>query len=315
MTAGETGWAGTTWETWRDHDAIRRRLDAGADPEAYGHGRPLHLAAQWGSAEVVAELARRVVDVDATEDGVTALWQAVVDRRPENALALAAAGADPWRRSIGGWSPGRLGLAGPTPDLFAVPAGERLTDAEHATAVEAARLIDALGSFHHDGTGLACVAGIDAAEAVRRLKATPASREFADGVVEDPWDHELDETLPLVGVTSVPGGCVVTQPWGYAPQRAGVLRPLSAGTLCYGLYANPKSGNQGRVARDGSIIGSDLHPGGGIDEGDTSEQALFSYLYQGNAIAYACAYAGLRPVDARAVVGPPDLWVMLPERD
>ncbi|MFJ8278788.1 hypothetical protein ACIRA2_16030 [Streptomyces griseoviridis] len=196
-----------------------------------------------------------------------------------------------------------------------MPAGERLTGAEHATAVEAARLIDALGSFHHDGTGLACVAGIDAAEAVRRLKATPAPREFADGVVEDPWDHELDETLPLVGVTSVPGGCVVTQPWGYAPQRTGVLRPLSAGTLCYGLYANPKSGNQGRVARDGSIIGSDLHPGGGIDEGDTSEQALFSYLYQGNAIAYACAYAGLRPVDARAVVGPPDLWVMLPDRD
>ncbi|MEU0579774.1 hypothetical protein ABZ465_21275 [Streptomyces griseoincarnatus] len=104
---------------------------------------------------------------------VTALWEAVVDRSPEEAWALAAAGADPWQPVLGGWSPGRISLAGPTPDLFPVPAGVRLTEAEQAVAEEARRLIAALGTFHYDGTGLACVAGIDAPEAVRRLEATP----------------------------------------------------------------------------------------------------------------------------------------------
>ncbi|MEV5086090.1 hypothetical protein AB0K74_48020 [Streptomyces sp. NPDC056159] len=154
----------------------------------------------------MAELARRVADVDALENGVTALWEAVVSRKPDNARALAAAGANPWRQSIGGWSPGRLSLAGPTPGLFAVPAGEYLTDAERAAAEEAMRLIGALGSFHDEGTGLACVAEIDAAEAVRRLEATPAQDEVVDEVLEDPYAYEIDETLHIVGVTSVPGG-------------------------------------------------------------------------------------------------------------
>ncbi|MDQ0846735.1 hypothetical protein QFZ68_006415 [Streptomyces sp. V1I6] len=116
-------------------------------------------------------------------------------------------------------------------------------------------------------------------------------------------------------MTSVPGGCVVTQPWGYAPQMPGVVTRLSAGTVCYGLYANPKSGDQGSIARNGVIEGSDLHPGGGPDTGDTSEEVLASYLYHYNAVAYSCAYAGLRLTDARAVVGPPDIWARLPQRD
>jgi ankyrin repeat protein len=93
------------WE-WTDVDDIRRRLDEGADPENWSGGRPLHRAAVFGSSEAVAELAGRVADVDALENGVTALWEAVVSRKPENARALVAAGADPWRPSIGGWSPG-----------------------------------------------------------------------------------------------------------------------------------------------------------------------------------------------------------------
>ncbi|MBD0742571.1 ankyrin repeat domain-containing protein [Streptomyces sp. CBMA152] len=302
------------WD-WTNHDDIRQRLDQGADPEAWSGGRPLHRAAVLGSAEVVGELARRVADVDALENGVTALWEAVVARQPDNARALVAAGADPWRPSIAGWSPGRLSLAGPTPRLFTVPAGERLTDTERAAAEEAARLIGALGSFYYEGTGLACVAGIDAAEAIRRLEATPAQDEVVDEVLEDPYAYEMDEILPIVGVTSVPGGCVVTQPWGYAPQMPGVLTRLSAGTVCYGLYANPKSGNQGSIARDGSIDGWDLHPGGGPDVGDSREAVLASYLYQYNAVAFSCSFAGLRLTDARAVIGPPDLWVQLPPHD
>ncbi|MGW5679258.1 ankyrin repeat domain-containing protein [Streptomyces sp. NPDC003860] len=314
MTAQSAGWAGMGWD-WTDADDIRRRLDEGVDPEIWSGGRPLHRAAMFGSPEVVAELAGRVADVDALENGVTALWEAVMSRKPENARALAAAGADPWRPSLGGWSPGRLSLAGPTPELFPVPEGVTLTDTEHAAAQEARRLTTALGEFYHDGTGLACVAGIDAAEAIRRLQATPVDSELVDELLEDPYAYDTDESLQIIGVTSVPGGSLVTQPWGYAPHMPGVLARLSAGTLCYGLYANPKSGNQGSIARDGTIEGSDLHPGGGPDENDTSAQVLTSYLYQHNAIAYACAFAGLCLTDRRAVTGPPDAWVELPHRD
>ncbi|MDX3311273.1 ankyrin repeat domain-containing protein [Streptomyces sp. NPDC054884] len=313
MTAGD-GWAGMGWD-WTDVDDIRRRLDEGADPEQWSGGRPLHRAAVFGSPEVVAELAGRIADVDALENGVTALWEAVVSRNPDHARALADAGADPWRPSIGGWSPGRLSLAGPTPDLFPAPHGVRLTDTERTASDEAARLTTALGTFHYDGLGLACVAGIDAAEAVRRLEAAPADGDLVEELLEDPLAFDMDESLHIVGVTSVPGGCVVTQPWGYAPQMPGVLTRLSAGTVCYGLYANPKSGNQGSIARHGAVEGWDLHPGGGPRENDSAEDVLASYLYHLNPVAYSCAFAGLRPADPRGVVGPPDLWVELPSRD
>ncbi|MET7487341.1 ankyrin repeat domain-containing protein [Streptomyces sp. NPDC005538] len=316
MAAESDGWVGMGWD-WTDVDGVRRRLDQGADPERWSGGRPLHRAAVFGSPEVVAALADRVADVDAVENGVTALWEAVVSRKPENARALAAAGADPWRPSLGGWSPGRLSLAGPTPGLFPVPEGVRLTGTERAAAEEADRLITALGTFYYDGTGLACVAGIDAAEAVGRLEATPVAGDSIDfdELLDDPYAYDPEETLRIIGVTSVPGGCVVTQPWGYAPQMPGVLTRLSADTVCYGLYANPKSGNQGAIARHGTVEGWDLHPGGGPRENDTSEEVLASYLYQYNPVAYSCAFAGLRPTDRRAVVGPPDAWVELPRRD
>src|SRR5690606_41445802 len=304
---------------WTDAGDIRRRLDQGADPENWNGNRPLHRAAVFGSPEAVTELARRVADVAALETGVPALWEAVISRKPAHAPALAAAGADPWRPLLGGWSPGRLSLAGPTPELFPAPKGVALSDTEQAAAQEAHRLTTALGEFYYDGMRLACVTGIDAAEAVRRLETTPvADGELLDmlnELLEEPYAYDTDESLQIIGVTSVPGGCVVTQPWGYAPSMPGVLARLSARTLCYGLYANPKSGNQGRIARDGVIEGSDLHPGGGPDQGDTSEEVLASYLYQHHAVAYACAFAGLRLTDRRPVTGPPDVWAELPRRD
>ncbi|MFK3735793.1 ankyrin repeat domain-containing protein [Streptomyces sp. NPDC088090] len=314
MTALEDGWDGMGWD-WSDHADVRRRLDGGADPERWSGGRPLHRAAWAGSAEVVAELAGRVADVDALEGGVTVLWVAVLDGKTENARALAAAGADPWRVSLGGWSPGRLSLAGPTPELFAVPAGVGLGPGERAAAEEGRRLVAALGEFPCDGFGLACVAGIDTAEAVRRLGAEPVPDDVMGEFLDDPYGYDTDESLRLVGVTTVPGGCVVTQPWGYAPQMRGVLAPLSAGTFCYGLYANPKSGNQGGIARDGAVEAGDLHPGGGPDEDDGPEEVLNSYLYRYRAVAHAYAFAGLRPTDARSALGPPDVWVELPDRD
>ena len=318
--SGSSGWEGLTWRDgrdWQDVEAIRRLLAQGADPHGWGSGFALHRAATYGSPEVVAELAHRVSDVDAREpDGSTALWQAVMNRRPDNARALVAAGADPWRPLIGGWSPGRLALAGPTPDLFPLPEGEPgLTERERAAAEEGNRLVKALGTFHEEGIGLACVAGIDAEEAIRRLEATPADAEFLAEVMESPYDYDLDETLNFVGVTTVPGGCVVTQPWGYAPSMPGIHTRLSRGTVSYGLYANPKSGNQGSITRDGVIEGSDLHPAGGPDADSTPDDVLANYLFHTGAVAYCCAYVGLRLTDARAVLGPPDHWVELPARD
>ncbi|MEU0484705.1 hypothetical protein ABZ260_36680 [Streptosporangium sp. NPDC006013] len=133
--------------------------------------------------------------------------------------------------------------------------------------------------------------------------------------LDDPWS-DPDGNLGIVGVTDVPGGCVVTQPWGYVPSTPEVTLPLSVGTVCHSMFANPKSGSQGAVSRDGVLEDSDTHPGGGDAGGHlTGEEILVEYLYQGQAEAYCCAAAGLRPPDARAVVGPPDLWLRLPERD
>ncbi|MFI9311036.1 ankyrin repeat domain-containing protein [Streptomyces triculaminicus] len=314
MTHQDNGWAGMGRRDWQDHEEIRRRLEQGADPDDLNGYRPLHQAVISGSPEVVAELAGRVADVDALEDGRTALWEAVMARRPESARALVAAGADPWRPLIAGWSPGRLSLAGPTPKLFTMPDREQgLSDTERAAAQQAQQLLTVLGDTHYVGLGLACVAGIDAPEAIRRLEATPVEGSRLHALHEPSWE----EDLRTVGVTTVPGGCIVTQPWGYAPQMPGVQKQLSAGTSCYGLYANAKSGNQGSIARDGVIEDWDLIPGGDLEFEDTptSEDVLQHYLYQHNAVACACAWAGLRLTDARAVFGPPDTWVDLPDRD
>ncbi|MFI6154378.1 ankyrin repeat domain-containing protein [Kitasatospora sp. NPDC051170] len=310
-------WDGLHWDGWQDAGEIRARLAAGADPDSMGgHGHPLREAAVYGSPEGVAELARHVSDVAATGwRGTTALWEAVEADRPDNARALVAAGADPWKAELAGWSPGRLALAGPVPDLFPLPEGEPgLSGAERAAVERARRLTAALGKPSVDGTGLACVAGIDAAEAIRRLGAAPVEdEEFMDAFVEQPWAYPMSEGLRLAGVTTVPGGCVVTQPWGYAPYTTEAMAALTVGTFGYALFANPKSGNQGMIQRDGEVEGWDLHPGGGPRPGDGPEEVLAAYLYRRDAVAYACAFAGLEPEDARAVTGPADVWVRLPE--
>jgi hypothetical protein len=248
--------------------------------------------------------------VDAMSDGRTALWRAVAANRPDDARALLAAGADPWREMMSGWSPGRLSLASPTPELFG--SGASLTQDEVATVAESRRLIAALGDLYVEGLGIACVADIDAAEAIRRLDAEIVDRDHEEML--DAWEDDplATDTILTMWATDVPGGCVLAQPWGFGPQMPGMTTALSAGTTCYGMYANPASGNQGSIVRDGAIVGWDLSPGGDPDqEGDV----LLSYLYQNNSLAYCFAYAGLRPVDARAVSGPPDVWLRLPDRD
>lgn len=318
--ADESEWSTMGWRSWPDLAAVRARLAAGADPNAElpGRGRPLHMAAEWGSADVVAELAGLVDDVDAEYDGRTALWIAVLADKPDNARALVAAGADPWRPMMAGWSPGRLSLASRTPDLFSTRPGAVGLSPEESTAVtEAHRLIDALGDVPCEGLSLSCVGGIDVAEAVRRLNATVIHHGDPESMAEDWWNDPLsDEAVLTVGVTDVPGGCVVSQPWAFGASTPGVSRRLSVGTVCSAMYANPKSGNQGSIVRDGVVEGWDLHPGGGWPASDDpAEEVLRTYLYRGKAVAYCCAYVGLQPRDARAFTGPPDLWVRLPPGD
>ncbi|GIF25895.1 hypothetical protein Ate02nite_86250 [Paractinoplanes tereljensis] len=307
-----TDWSRMGYGSWSNLAVVRERLAAGADPNtlAGGRGRPLHHAAREGSAEVVTELVRLVDDVDAVDDGRTALWLAVHAGRPANARALVAAGADPERPMMAGWSPARLSLAGATPDLF--DTSVTLTQAEAATVAEAGRLIDALADVDSEGMSLCCVTGIDATEAVRRLDAAVLDEEID---VEDMWDADDDESIRTLGVTEVPGGCIISQPWAYGASMPLVALLLSAGTVCYGMYANPKSGNQGEAAHDGVITGSDLHPGGGWSEANApAAEVLRDFLYQHHAVEYCCAYAAVRPADARPFTEP-DRWVRLPARD
>jgi hypothetical protein len=311
MTDGHHGWARFPYPFWGELDQVRARLAAGADPSVV-----LNVAAEYGTAEVVAELVRGVRDVDVDNDGRTPLWTAVYEGHEDIARVLAGAGADPWRPMMSGWSPGRLSLASRTPDLFPANEAVRLTDAEAAAIVAARRLIDALGHPYYDGLSLSCVKEITAEQAVTRLGATNVETDPGQMYAEYMHDPMNGEARLTVGVTDVPGGCVVTQPWGFAANTPVLSRLLSAGTLCYAMYANPKSGNQGSLYRDGRADGWDLHPGGGQPEADDpSDMILFEYLYQHGAIAYCCAFADLKLTDARAVTGPPDRWVRLPDRD
>ncbi|GAA4224602.1 hypothetical protein GCM10022254_04430 [Actinomadura meridiana] len=307
----ESGWPYVHPHDWTDVEKIRALLEGGADPDGeanYGV-RALHLAAEYGSPAVVAELAERVSDIDAEDHGRSALWVAVCHHRMDNVRPLIEAGADPWRTMMGGWSPGRLSLAGATPDLFEVPESEAgLSAAESALVVSALRLNEMLDDAdrYSEGLSLACVAGVGAEEAVRALGGSTLTAAEIDPQEEDDID--------IIGVTDVPGGCVLSQPWGYAPQMPGVMARLSVGTFAYGLYANPKSGDQGCISENGATTAWDLSPGY-PGSAATPRDVLVGYVTPHNAIAHCFVYAGLEPRDARSVEGPPDIWMRLPELD
>jgi hypothetical protein len=305
------GWQGFPRAGWQSANAVRRRLDAGADPDGGDWSGPaLHLAVQHGSAEAVAELAARVRDVDQIDCGRTALWSAVQQGKPDVVRVVLAAGADPLRPMMSGWSPARLSLA--TPDV--IPSGEVLTARERELVAARDRTVAAIGDYPEaDGFSIACVGGIDAAEAVRRLKAYVVPDDQLPDDLDDWWEEPFGQDTELaMGVSDVPGGCVVVQPWYFNASTPVVMSRLSAGTVAYGMFANPKSGNQGNSHRDGQTIGWDLHPGGAPSERDDTVEVLLAHLYRSEAVAYCCAYAGLRPEDDKAFTEP-DRWVLLPD--
>lgn len=264
----------------------------------------LHERAEYGSAQLVATLAAQAADVDALFEGRTALWRAVHARKFDTVEVLLAAGADPSLPMMSGWSPARLSLTTTHP----LATDEVLTAQERAAVEERDRLVAVLGDFpDDDGFSLAAVAGIDAETAARRLGAEPV--ELGADQVEDWWEEPIEDE-GVVGVTTVPGGCLLVQPWGFDAADVGVLDRLSAGTVAYGMYANPKSGNQGSVHRDGEGVAWDLHPGGGVDEEESASDVLLAHLHLDEAVAFCCAYAGLRLADNRAFTAP-DLWLNL----
>ncbi|MCS7480889.1 hypothetical protein ACFFQW_28075 [Umezawaea endophytica] len=180
--------------------------------------------------------------------------------------------------------------------------------AQTPAETERDRLIAALGDLPDDGYSLTCVAEIDTTEAIRRLRAEPltptAARQAATA-----------EDVFVLAATTVPGGCVLFQPWAYGASMPGVMSELSINTTCYGMYANPKSGHQGSLIADGVWLGSDLFPGGGPDDDYEENTQLLERLYEFHPIAYCFAYVDLKPTDARSITGPPDTWLRLPDND
>ncbi|GLI02917.1 hypothetical protein Pa4123_81950 [Phytohabitans aurantiacus] len=172
-------WDGVRLWGGGDVAQVREQLAAGSDPcELLGGGYQtmLHSAVGFASPDVVEAMAGAARTLDLLVDGRSALWVAVYEGRHDNARVLAAAGADPWLAMMAGWSPGRLSLAGSESDLFSGrPADARLTRPEAESVATALSLRVTLTEFYMEGTGLPCVAGIDTAEAIRRLDGTSMS--------------------------------------------------------------------------------------------------------------------------------------------
>ncbi len=264
-------------------------------------------------------LIRGSADVDAVWWGRTALWDAVMHRHHDIARRLADAGADPWRPLIAGWSPGRLALAGPEPTLFGPPPPDaRLTPAEHAEIARAHDRNEIAGEIPADDVSIAFLSRVDSAEATGRLRAVPIEiPDPADWAI-DPWsqgmtDHEVEYTI---GISDVPGGCIVTQWHGATACAPGILSVLTRGTLGYALQTTRHSGTQGTLFRNGRMIDNDLIPGGGRSlPDDSADEVLRTYLYYQNPIPYGCDRTALTPADRHAFTGPPDHFLRLPPID
>ncbi|MES4906520.1 MULTISPECIES: ankyrin repeat domain-containing protein [unclassified Streptomyces] len=204
---------------WADPQDIRAALAAGADPDRDPSGQttPLHLAADVGSAESLAELLAVVKDVDRPDwADRTPLWYAVRSWDREKASALIAAGADPWRRSADGRSPGRIAWPTPLADLVAgLPGAVEPTPEERAAQEAADALIASFDPQSDDGHGGLCVAFV-------------AGRDAAD---------VLDAGIELLD--------------------GGVLRALSRGTVAVSVFDHPNAFIYPEVFRDGEVCPGD----------------------------------------------------------
>jgi hypothetical protein len=184
-----------------------------------------------------------------------------------------------------------------------------------AAIARARRRISAVGDPEVEGMSIACVAHVDSAEAAGRLRALPLDIPNFEDWALDPWSEGMtdDEVVHTVGVTDVPGGCVVTQWAGFTAATPGVLARLTPGSSAYAMAVDPKSGCQGIAFHHGHLVGSELSPGSG-DAGaeDSGSEVLRAYLYYGHPVAYCCDAAGLTPENQRPFTGPPTKLLRLP---
>ncbi|MFE4171666.1 ankyrin repeat domain-containing protein [Streptomyces sp. NPDC056909] len=321
-------WQRMGFRDWGDAALVRARLDGGAPPGGAVDGRgttPLHLTAEQGAAEAVAALLSHGAEADARDDdGYTPLWFAARSVDEGSVRVLIDAGADAWTPQEGPWSPGRLLLTTPLAPLVADLPGAVELPAEDVAAFRSAdTLIAAFGDegLWTEGLGVAFVRGLTEDELIRRLGADPARCPRTD-LEHAPFDEaDYEESLRHVGVTSVPGGCVITQE-GYLPSDGAVLRAVSTATTAYGVYFNPKGGTFSGLARDGEVVTFE-EIGLSARESDPSAYWHFRFWqirpgfpYGANIFAYACAAAGLSVEDGREAVNPrtPRRWVALSAR-
>ncbi|MFE0872893.1 ankyrin repeat domain-containing protein [Streptomyces rochei] len=324
-------WQQMGYRDWADAALIRARLEGGAPPGAAVGWRgttPLHLVAEQGAAEAVAALLSHGVDVDVRDDaGHTPLWYAVHGMDEATVRTLIGAGADVWASQAGSWSPGRLLLTTSlAPLVQGLPGAVKLSPKEVAGQQAADGLIAAFGErpLWTEGLGVCFVRGLSEDDLIRRLGADLTQCPTADleHAPFDPADYE--ESLRYVGVRSVdgdPGGCVITQD-GYMPSDNAVMQAISAGTVAYGVYFNPKGGTFGALARDGEVVMSEeigLSP----HASDPDAYWTFRFWQRGHnfphgadILAYACAAAGLKISDGRDAVDrrTPRRWAALPPR-
>ncbi|MFK0197265.1 ankyrin repeat domain-containing protein [Streptomyces lavendulae] len=326
--APRADWWGMGYDDWGDPELIRSRLAAGADPRD-PEERPLHRLAGRGAAESLAELLRLVGDVDALdEQGRTPLWEAVTHGRADNAALLLAAGADAWTPRVAGRSPGSLALLTELAPLFADLPGAVRPDPERVAAQRAAdEQARVFRGVHTEGLAVAFVAGVDEEEAIRRLGADPDRVPVLNlDAKPGPYGTGPDGSDPygpragwFLGVSGVPGGCVLTQPAGHLASSPAVLAAVSPGGRAYGVYFNPKGGTFGHLSVDG---GAAHHEEIGLHAGEDSPEGFWLHrfwqwgpygdMYGTGSLAYACDRAGLRVTDPGPLLGPPRRWVELP---
>lgn len=326
--ADRADWQGMGYEGWGDPELIRSRLAGGADPED-AEARPLHRVAGRGAEESVAELARLVTDVDAVDgSGETPLWHAVAHGRADNAAALLAAGADAWTPRVAGRSPGSLALTTELAPLFADLPGAVLPGPERVAAQRAAdEQARVFRGVHTEGLAVAFVGGVDEEEVIRRLGADPDRVPVLDldaepgpyGTGPDGFDPYGPRADGFVGVSGVPGGCVLTHPAGHLASSASVLAAVSPGGRAYGVYFNPKGGTFGHLSVDGgAAYGEEI---GIVAREDSPEEfwlhrfwqwGPYGDMYGTGSLAYACDRAGLRVTDPGPLLGPPRRWVGIP---
>jgi hypothetical protein len=241
---------------------------------------------------------------------------------------LLGAGADPARSLGSGGTVGRIALVTPLAPLFErQPGVAPLTEAQRAAQDDADRLIAVFEDVETEGLGVAFVGGLDEDEVIRRLGGDPERCPVLDldnepgpyGTGPGGFDpHDYDTSGQFVGVTAVPGGCVVSQPMGYLPGTPEILSRLSAGTVACGMFFNPKGGRYGHVIRDGrSEFNDEIGRDPSLDA--PPGHWLFRFWqwgegapYGAREIAFLAATAGVRPENAGPLTGPPRRWVEVP---